>query len=135
MYNIKWKILLNVVGIIIYAVIVEKIELYSYSIIMFVKPVVINLLTIHSSCLFIQIVPCSASYNNFLRIYHRQHNKCYPQRCLLAHNNRSQICNSCQISLQSAVQLTAILPTTFTLLPIVLWAAKYPLPAKEADFG
>ena len=53
-----------------------------------------------------------------LTMYHRQQNKCYPQRCLLAHfeatldfsrianllahNNISQICYCGQISLQSA---------------------------------
>ena len=47
------------------------------------------------------------------RSYHCQQKKCYPQRCLklypilaivnlLAHNNKSKICNCGQISLQSA---------------------------------
>ena len=55
--------------------------------------------------------------------YHRQQNKWYPQRCLLAHfeatldlpvvnllahNNKSQICYCRQISLQSAAVFLAI---------------------------
>ena len=44
----------------------------------------------------------------YISVYHRQQNKCYPQRRfegeanLLAHNNKSQICYCGQISLQSA---------------------------------
>ena len=58
-------------------------------------------------------------------MYHLQQNKCYPQRCLLAHNNISQICYCGQISFQSAavngsfsVNLTSF-GVTFILLAIV----------------
>ena len=72
-------------------------------------------------------------------MYHRQQNKCYPQRCLLVHfeatldfscsefthNNKSQICYCGQISLQSAAvncsfydNLTP-LGVTFILLAMV----------------
>ena len=57
-----------------------------------------------------------------ITIHYRQQNKCYPQKCLiahfegtldfslanlLAHNNKSQICYCGQISLQR-LQLTAV---------------------------
>ena len=69
-----------------------------------------------------------------LSLYHGQQNKCYPPKVcltisklhsildvanLLAHNNISQICYWCQISLQSAAVFLTPLGVTFIMLVMV----------------
>ena len=57
-----------------------------------------------------------------LALCHHQQNKCYPQRCLLAHNNKSQICYFGQISLQSAAVITTVFLTIWHLWSNIYFA-------------